>query len=72
LRRYEEIKSKTSQSYEDVKQDMQKRDKNDSTRELAPLKSAEDAVVIDSTDFTIDEVVELMLSHIENIKKTNK
>ena len=51
---------------------MQKRDKNDSTRELAPLKSAEDAVVIDSTDFTIDEVVELMLSHIENIKKTNK
>ena len=72
LRRYEEIKSKTSQSYEDVLQDIQKRDKNDSTRELAPLKAAEDAVVIDSTDFTINEVVELMLSHIENIKKTNK
>ncbi len=72
LRRYEEIKTKTSQSYKDVKQDMQKRDKNDSTRELAPLKSAEDAVVIDSTDFTVDKVVELMLSHIENIKKTNK
>ena len=44
--------------------DIQRRDRNDSTRELAPLKPAQDAIVIDSTDLSVAEVVELMVSHI--------
>lgn len=64
-RRYLEIKDKTSQSLEDVEKDMEKRDKNDSTRALAPLKPARDAVIIDTTDLDINGVVDLMISHIQ-------
>jgi cytidylate kinase len=65
LRRYREMEPKTSQSLEEVERDMKKRDENDSSRELAPLKPAEDARIIDSTDISGNEVVELMLSYIE-------
>lgn len=41
---------------EQVKNDIKYRDKNDSEREFAPLRQAEDAVLVDSTDMTIDEV----------------
>ncbi len=65
LRRYNEMERETSQTIEDVERDMKQRDENDSNRELAPLKPAEDAEIIDSTDISADEVVELMLSYIE-------
>ena len=61
-RRFKELSSTTSQSLEAVETDMLRRDTNDSTRDLAPLKPAEDAVRIDSTDLTIEEVVDKMVS----------
>jgi len=64
LRRYDEIKSQSTQTLEEVDLDIQRRDRNDSTRPLAPLKPAQDAIVIDSTDLSVAEVVELMVSHI--------
>ena len=64
-RRYDELKSKTTQTLDEVSRDIQRRDQNDSAREVAPLKPAEDAIVIDSTDLNVDGVVELMVSHIE-------
>ena len=64
LRRYDEIKSQSTQTLEEVDLDIQRRDHNDSTRELAPLKPAQDAIVIDSSDLSVAEVVELMVSHI--------
>ncbi len=64
FRRYQEIKSKTSQTLEEVERDMKQRDKNDSSRALAPLKPAEDAKIIDSTGVSAREVVESMLSYI--------
>ena len=64
LRRYDEIKSKSSQTLEEVGLDIQRRDRDDSTRELAPLKPAHDAIMVDSTDLSVSEVVELMVSHI--------
>jgi cytidylate kinase len=64
LRRYKELSSNTSLTIEQIEQDINQRDKNDSTRSLAPLKPAEDAIIVDSTDLSADEVVELMLSHI--------
>jgi cytidylate kinase len=46
---------------------MRRRDENDSTRNLAPLKPAEDAIRIDSTDLSVEAVVDRMLTVIENI-----
>jgi len=60
-RRFEELKEKGSEcDFEEVKKDMAYRDKNDSEREFAPLKQAEDAVLVDSTDKGLDEVVEII------------
>ncbi|MDP2646126.1 MAG: (d)CMP kinase [Desulfobacterales bacterium] len=65
LRRYDEMASTSSQSCAEVERDMKLRDKNDSTRELAPLMPARDAIRIDSSDLTIDQVVQLMLRHVD-------
>jgi cytidylate kinase len=64
MRRYREIEGCSDQSLEEVEKDMQRRDTSDSTRSLAPLKPADDAIQIDSSDLSVQEVVDLMLSHI--------
>ncbi len=64
-RRFAELPSNSSQTLDDVEHDIKQRDQNDSTRELAPLKPAEDAIIIDSTDLSVSQVVETMVSHIE-------
>ena len=64
MRRYRELEAESDQSLDKVEKDMQRRDTNDSTRSLAPLKPAVDAIVIDSTDLSVQEVVDLMLSQI--------
>ena len=48
--------------YEELLAQIQKRDRDDSSRALAPLVPAEDAVVIDSSEMSIDEVVSFMLN----------
>lgn len=45
-----------------LKKEIEERDKRDSEREIAPLKKAEDAIEIDSTHLTIDEVVQKILA----------
>lgn len=58
-RRYDELIEKGSEcNFEDVKKDMAYRDKNDSEREFAPLKQADDAILVDTTDKNLDEAVE--------------
>jgi len=57
-RRYREIRDAAGQSLEEVRRDIRRRDENDSTRRLAPLKRADDAVYIDTTDLDIDQVLE--------------
>ncbi|KUK14004.1 MAG: (d)CMP kinase [Synergistetes bacterium] len=49
-------------SFDEVLEDLQKRDEIDSNREVAPLKIASDAIIIDTTGKTIDEVVEEVVS----------
>ena len=44
-------------SYEEIAEDIKKRDERDMSRETAPLKQAEDAILIDSSDMSIEEVV---------------
>ena len=62
-RRYLELKEKGVEcNIDDIAKDIEERDYRDSHREIAPLKQAEDAVFIDSSDMTIDEVVEAICS----------
>jgi len=62
LRRYRDKKaSGAAENYETVKKEILRRDEIDSTREIDPLRKAEDAVVIDTTGKTIDEVLEQIL-----------
>ena len=44
-------------NYDEIAQDIQERDTRDMNREIAPLKKADDAVLVDSSDMTIEEVV---------------
>ena len=46
--------------------DMTERDRRDSTRADSPLKSADDAIIIDSTGLSIDEVFKQMMAEVEN------
>ncbi|MFH1458657.1 MAG: (d)CMP kinase [Candidatus Omnitrophota bacterium] len=50
----------------DVEHDLRNRDMIDSTRKVAPLKRAEDAVYVDTTRMTIEEVVDHLLGNIKN------
>ena len=69
-RRFKENSEKgLVQPFEEVLEEMKQRDYNDSHRKLAPLKQADDAVLIDTTDLTIDEAIEKLLSY---IKQENK
>lgn len=62
-RRYNQLKDKDiSVSLHALFQSIQARDERDMNREVAPLKPAEDAVIIDSTELNIDEVFEQVLS----------
>lgn len=65
-RRYDEMKAKNAPipSLEKVEKDMAQRDQNDSSRTEAPLKPAEDAIRIDSSALSIEQVVDAMLAHI--------
>ena len=67
-RRYDELKTLSPQapSLGVVEADMAVRDCNDRTRAAAPLKPASDAIHIDSSRLSIDEVLEMMLTAIQN------
>ncbi|THV62284.1 (d)CMP kinase [Chryseobacterium candidae] len=67
-RRFLELKGLGIQAdKEQVKQNLIERDKIDSEREIAPLKQAEDAIVIDNSELTKEETIQLILSHIKKI-----
>ncbi len=61
-RQAELIKGGIASDYQKVLDDMRLRDKNDSSRSLAPLKKADDAILIDTTSLDVDAVVALVLS----------
>ena len=51
-----------------IEKDIIIRDKQDMEREIAPLKQAEDAVLVDSSDMTIEEVVDCIMKEFEKVK----
>lgn len=60
----------TNISYEEILENIKFRDNNDKTSDIAPLKKADDAIVVDSTNMSIDEVVDTILKIID--KKLEK
>ncbi len=67
LRRYETLKEKNVDiSLEQVEQDLKQRDYEDSHREISPLKKADDAIVIDTSNDTIEESLNRILSYIRS------
>ena len=62
-RRHEELLSKgIEKSYSSVLDEMLQRDANDSSRALAPLKQADDAILIDTTNMDLNAVLDVVLS----------
>jgi CMP/dCMP kinase len=69
-RRYDELIAKGSKvEYNDVLEDLIQRDYNDSHREVAPLKPAEDSIIIDTTSFTLEQSINSVVNTVkENVK----
>lgn len=66
-RRFLELQAKGApQEYEAVLADQRRRDRDDSTREVAPLRAAEDAVVVDTDGLTLDGVVDRLVGEVES------
>ncbi len=61
-RRYKELLEKGETcNLEEIQKDIEERDRRDMNREISPLRQAEDAVLVDSSEMTIDEVVAAIL-----------
>ena len=62
-RRYDELVAKGEiADIDEIKKDIEERDYNDMHRDVSPLKQAEDAVLVDTSDMSIDEVIEKVIS----------
>lgn len=67
-RRYLELKERgIAADISEIEKDIIERDKRDMNRDFAPLRQAEDAILIDSSDMTIEEVNETIIKHVPDI-----
>ena len=72
-RRYEELKAKGKEvSYEQVYTEMVERDKNDSTRDIAPCVPADDAILLDNSGMTADQTTDAVIKIIKKAQKKQK
>lgn len=72
-RRYKElVEHGEKPNLEIIKRDIENRDRNDMNRANAPLKKADDAIFIDSSELTVDEVVNEIVKLADNEEKNRK
>ncbi len=65
-RRYKELKEKgSSVTFQEVLDDLKIRDYNDSHREIAPLKPAENSVIVDTTGYTLEQSIDMIVNAIK-------
>jgi CMP/dCMP kinase len=64
LRRFKETPKESGKTLGQIEKDMRLRDHQDSTRAIAPLKPAKDAIWVDSSDMTVHGVIERMADHV--------
>ena len=74
IRRWKELMEREVDiSFDDVYYQIIQRDEKDSNRELSPLIPAEDAIILDTSDLTLDEVFERVIKivkdHVEQVKR---
>ena len=68
-RRYKELTEKgVDCNLDDIEKDIIDRDYRDMNREISPLKQAEDAILVDSSNMGIDEVVNVLVRIIEEAR----
>lgn len=66
MRRYKELQEKGSTvTYQEVLDDLRVRDYNDSHREIAPLKPAEDSVIVNTTNYSLEESINKIVETVE-------
>ena len=66
MRRYKELQEKGSAiTYQEVLDDLRVRDYNDSHREIAPLKPAEDSIIVNTTNYTLEESINKIVETVE-------
>jgi cytidylate kinase len=65
-RRQAELQAKgKSESLEHIQKAIEQRDRNDQSRAVGPLKPAEDAIVVDTTNMSIEQVVEKLAGYVK-------
>lgn len=70
-RRYEELVQRgQTTTFAEVCREVEERDERDRTRPVAPLRKASDAIEIDSSEITVDEVVERIVSTVRNAERS--
>lgn len=71
MRRFKELSEKGIEcDFDEVKRDIEYRDKNDSEREIAPLKPADDSVVVDTSGNTLEDSVKILMDIIRERKES--
>lgn len=69
-RRLDQLRESGAQaSYEDVLREVRERDRRDMTREISPLRRADDACLVDSSDMTIEQVVDAIMARVEAARR---
>ena len=70
LRRYKEnIERGLQADLEVIQKEIEERDYQDMHRQISPLKKADDAIVVDTSDLSLDEVVDVVLTLIDKVKE---
>ena len=70
-RRYKELVARgQTVNYEDILKEIKQRDYNDSHRAHSPLRQAEDAILLDTTNMSVDEVVDYILKAVQNVRNS--
>ncbi|MFB0516094.1 MAG: (d)CMP kinase [Candidatus Neomarinimicrobiota bacterium] len=69
-RRYDELRARgLNPPLEQIIEELRQRDEEDSTREISPLKKAEDAVIVDTTSLTIPAQVDSIVAHVNQARR---
>lgn len=69
-RRHDELAARgTPPSVEEVLREVNERDRRDSTRAIAPLRQADDAQLVDSSQLSIEQVVELIVASVRSVER---
>ena len=70
-RRLAELRSRgNSADLESIRAEVEERDRRDSGRSVAPLRQAEDAMLVDSSDLNIEEVVDRIVTHVQAVERS--